>query len=174
MPTMLGWEGDGLGSSAIQFFVVWIAMQFLHAYHLSLFVQFQVVGWTSRREVPASRAKGSIDMGSGGWQSKRVKPTSLAELQHLVVPTRFKSQHAQGEQSPMRDWSREDDLSHAEEETPPPHQQNHQTCKGWYYLRHVYKSSHTIWYLCYFSNNLNVWKLCNTIAEKTEEVEVSN
>ena len=91
-----------------------------------------------------------------GWQSKRVKPTSLAELQHLVLPTRSKSQHAQGEQSPMRDWSCEDDLSHAEEETPPPHQQIEQTWKGWYYHRHIYKSIHTIWYPCYFSNNLNV------------------
>ena len=45
----------------------------------------------------------------------------LAELQHLGVPTRSKSQHAQGEQSPVGDWSHEDDLSHAEEETPPPY-----------------------------------------------------
>ena len=117
------WEGRGvgLGCSAIQFFVVWIAMQFLHACRLSLFLQFQAMGWTSHREVPASRAKGSTDMDPRGWQSKRVKPTSLAELQHLVVPTRSKSQHAQGEQSPVRDWSHEDDLSHAEEETPPPY-----------------------------------------------------
>ena len=50
-------------------------------------------------------------MGPGGWQFRRVKPTSLVELQHLVVPTRSKSQHAQGEQSPMRDWSHEDDLA---------------------------------------------------------------
>ena len=49
-----------------------------------------------------------------------MKLTSLAELQHLVLPTRSKSQHAQDEQSPVRDWSREDDFSHAEEETPPP------------------------------------------------------
>jgi hypothetical protein len=170
---MLGWEGVGLGSSAIQFFAVWIAMQFLHACRLSLFLQFQAVGWTRSREVPKSRAKGSTNMG-GGWQSKRVKPTSPAKLQHLVVPTRSKSQHAQGEQSPMRDWSREDDLSHAKEETPPLHQQNDQTCEGWYYLRHVYKSSHTIWYPCYFSNNLNVLKLCSTIGKKSEEVEASN
>ena len=170
---MLGWEGVGLGSSAIQFFAVWIAMRFLHACRLSLFLQFQALGWTSHREVPASRAKGSTDMGPGEWQSKRVKPRSPAELQNLVVSTRSKSQHTQGEQSPMRDWSREDDLSHAEE-TPPPHQQNDQTCKGWYYLRHVYKSSHTIWYPCYFSNNMNVWKLCSTITEKSEEVEASN
>ena len=83
-------------------------------------------------------------MGPRRWQSKRVKPTSPVELQHLVLPTRSKIQHAQSEQSPMRDWSREDDLSHAEEETPPPHQQNDQICEGWYYLRHIYKSSHTI------------------------------
>ena len=93
----------GLCSSAIQFFVVWIAMQFLHACRLSLFLQFQAMGWTSHREVPASRAKGNTDMGPRGWQSKRVKPTSLAKLQHLRVPTRSKSQHAQGEQSPVRD-----------------------------------------------------------------------
>ena len=116
-------------------------------------------------------------MGLGGWQSKRVKPSSLAELQHLVVPTRFKSHIEQGEQSPMRDWSCEDDLSLAEEQSPPPHPQNDQTWKGWYYLRHVYKSSHAIcaiWYPCYFSNNLNVWKLCSTIAEKCKEAEASN
>ena len=41
---MLGWEGVGLGSNAIQFFAVWIAMQFLHACRLSLFLQFQVMG----------------------------------------------------------------------------------------------------------------------------------
>lgn len=68
-------------------------------------------------------------MGPRGWQSKIVKPTSTAELQHLVVPTRSKSQHAQDEQSSVRDWSREDDLSRAEEETPPPHQQNDQACE---------------------------------------------
>ena len=31
-----------------------------------------------------------------------------------------------------------------------------------------------IWYPCYFSNNLNVWKLCSTIAKKCEEAEASN
>ena len=31
-----------------------------------------------------------------------------------------------------------------------------------------------IWYPCYFSNNLNVWKLCSTIAEKYEEAEAWN
>ena len=31
-----------------------------------------------------------------------------------------------------------------------------------------------IWYSCYFSNNLNVWKLCSTIAKKCEEAEASN
>ena len=31
-----------------------------------------------------------------------------------------------------------------------------------------------IWYPSYFSNNLNVWKLCSTIAEKCEEVEALN
>ena len=35
---MMGWEGVGLGSSTIQFFIVWIAMQFLHACRLSLFL----------------------------------------------------------------------------------------------------------------------------------------
>jgi hypothetical protein len=83
-------------------------------------------------------------MGPRGWQSKRMKPTSPIELQHLVVPTRSKSQHAQGEQSPVRDYSREDDLSLVEVETPPPHLQNDQTCEGLYYLRQVYKSSHAI------------------------------
>jgi hypothetical protein len=83
-------------------------------------------------------------MGPRGWQSKRVKPTSLAELQHLIVPTRSKSQHAQGEESPVRDYSREDDLSLVEVETPSPHPLNDQTCEDLYYLRHVYKSSHAI------------------------------
>ena len=83
-------------------------------------------------------------MGPRGWKSKRLKPTSPAELQHLVVPTRSKSQHALGKQSPIRDWSHEGDLSLAEEETPPLHLQNDQTCEGWCYLRHVYKSSHAI------------------------------
>ena len=32
----------------------------------------------------------------------------------------------------------------------------------------------TIWYPCYFSNNLNVWKLYSTITEKCEEAEASN
>jgi len=41
---MLRWEGVDLGSSAIQFFVVCIAMQFLHACRLSLFLQFQAMG----------------------------------------------------------------------------------------------------------------------------------
>ena len=36
--------GVGLGSSVIQFFAVWIAMQFLHACQLSLFIQFQAMG----------------------------------------------------------------------------------------------------------------------------------
>ena len=31
-----------------------------------------------------------------------------------------------------------------------------------------------IWYPCYFSNNLNVWKLCSTIAEKCEEAKASS
>jgi hypothetical protein len=31
-----------------------------------------------------------------------------------------------------------------------------------------------IWYPCNFSNNLNVWKLCSTIVEKSEEAEASN
>jgi hypothetical protein len=31
-----------------------------------------------------------------------------------------------------------------------------------------------IWYPCYFSNNLNVWKLFSTIAEKCEEAKASN
>ena len=31
-----------------------------------------------------------------------------------------------------------------------------------------------IWYPCYFSNNLNVWKLCSTIVKKCEEAEASN
>ena len=31
-----------------------------------------------------------------------------------------------------------------------------------------------IWYPCYYSNNLNIWKLCSTIAEKCEEAEASN
>ena len=31
-----------------------------------------------------------------------------------------------------------------------------------------------IWYPCNFSNNMNVWKLCSTIARKSEEAEASN
>jgi hypothetical protein len=61
----------------------------------------------------------------------------------------------------MRDWSCQDDLCHVEEDTPTPHLQNGQTYEGWYYLRHVYQSIHTIWYHDTF---LTIWMYENRVV----------
>ena len=82
----------------------------------------------------------------------------------------------------VNNWSCEVDLGHAEEEpseqTPiSTHLQNKESCLGWYYLidgMSINQFALAIWYPCYFSNNLNVWKLYSTIAEKREEAEASN
>jgi hypothetical protein len=67
---------------AKQCFAVWIAMQFVHACCLSLFLQFQRLGRRSRRGGSTSRTKGSADISPRGRQSKRVKSTQPGELTH--------------------------------------------------------------------------------------------
>ena len=60
---------------AMQCFVVWIAMQFVHASCLNLFLQFQRPVRKSRRGGSASRTKGSVNISPRGRQSMRVKST---------------------------------------------------------------------------------------------------
>ena len=60
---------------AMQCFAVWIAMQFVHASCLNLFLQFQRPVQRSRRGGSASRTKGSADISPRGRLSKRVKST---------------------------------------------------------------------------------------------------
>ena len=67
-----GLEGPQI---AMQCFVVWIAMQFVHACCLNLFLQFQRPVRRSHRGGSASRTKGSADISPRGRQSKRVKST---------------------------------------------------------------------------------------------------
>lgn len=71
-------------------------------------------------------------MGPAGLLSKRVSSTTPVELQHIGVVTWCKSHHAQGEHSPVRDWSLQGDLVHAEEEAPTPTPRHDPTCDGWY------------------------------------------
>jgi hypothetical protein len=61
---------------------VWIAMQFVHACCLSLFLQFQHLDRRSHRGGSTSRTKGSPDMSPRGRQSKRVKSIRQGELTH--------------------------------------------------------------------------------------------
>ena len=74
-------EGQGV-QIAMQCFVVWIAMQFVHASCLNLFLEFQCPVRRSRKGGSASRTKGSADINSRGRQSKRVKSTRHGELTH--------------------------------------------------------------------------------------------
>ena len=67
---------------AMQCFAVWIAMQFVHANCLNLFLQFQRPVRRSCREGSTSRTKGSADISPRGRQSKRVKSTRHGELTH--------------------------------------------------------------------------------------------
>ena len=68
-------EGPGGLQIAMQCFAVWIAMQFVHASCLNLFLQFQCLVRRSHRGDSASRTKGSADINPRGRQSKRVKST---------------------------------------------------------------------------------------------------
>ena len=77
------WEVPGVGVKiAMQCFAVLIAMQFLHASCLNLFLQFQRPVRRSRRGGSTSRTKGSADISPRGRQSKRVKSTRPGELTH--------------------------------------------------------------------------------------------
>ena len=70
------------GHIAMQCFAVWIAMQFVHASCLNLFIQFQRPVRRSRRGGSTSRTKGSADISPRGRQFKRVKSTRSGELTH--------------------------------------------------------------------------------------------
>ena len=69
---------------AMQCFTVWIAMQFVHACCLSLYLQFQCPGRRSHRGGSASRTKGSAAMNPRRRHSKRVNSTRLGEFAHGV------------------------------------------------------------------------------------------
>ena len=57
---------EGLGGGGAD----WIAMQFVHASYLNLFLQFQCPVRRSHRGGSASRTKGSADISPRGRQSK--------------------------------------------------------------------------------------------------------
>ena len=52
---MVEWEGGV--QIAMQCFAVWIAMQFVHACYLNLFLQFQCLIQRSRKEAPQAGQK---------------------------------------------------------------------------------------------------------------------
>ena len=66
----------------MQCFTVWILMEFVHAYCLSLYLQFQCLDRRSHRGVSASRTKGSTAMSTGWRLSKWVRSTPLEETAH--------------------------------------------------------------------------------------------
>ena len=66
----------------MQCFIVWIAMEFVHACCLSLYLQFQRPGRRSHRGGSASRTKGSTAMSPRQRLSKRVRSTPLEEAAH--------------------------------------------------------------------------------------------
>ena len=65
-------------------FTVWIAMQFVHACCLSLYLQFQCLGRRSHKGGSASRTKGSAAMSLRRRHSKRVNSTRPGEFAHGV------------------------------------------------------------------------------------------
>jgi hypothetical protein len=71
----------------MQCFIVWIAMQFVHACCLRLYLQFQCMGRRSHRGGSASRTKGSVAMSPGRRHSKRLNSTRPGEFA-LGVHTR--------------------------------------------------------------------------------------
>jgi len=68
----------------MQCFTIWIAMQFVHACCLSLYLQLQSLGRRSHRGGSTNRTKGSTAMSPGWRQSKRVNSTWLGDLTHGV------------------------------------------------------------------------------------------
>ena len=68
----------------MQCFTIWIAIQFLHACCLSLYLQFQSPGRRSHRGGSTSRTKGSAAMSPGQRQTKQVNSTHPGELTHGV------------------------------------------------------------------------------------------
>ena len=68
----------------MQCFTFWIAMQFVHACYLSLYLQFQCTGQRSHRGGSASRTKGSATMSPGWRNSKWLNSTWLGEFAHGV------------------------------------------------------------------------------------------
>ena len=71
----------------MQCFTVWIAMQFVYACCLSLYLQFQCSGRGSHRGGSTSRTKGSAAMSPRRRHSKRLNSTRLGEFA-LEVRTR--------------------------------------------------------------------------------------
>ena len=72
----------------MQCFTIWIAMQFVHACCLSLYLQFQCLGRRSHRGGSASRTKGSAAMNPRRRHSKRVNSTWPREFAHGVCTRR--------------------------------------------------------------------------------------
>ena len=66
----------------MQYFTVWIAIEFIHACCLSLYLQFQCLGRRSHRGGSTSRTKGSAAMSPGRRLSKRVRSTPPEEATH--------------------------------------------------------------------------------------------
>ena len=72
----------------MQCFTVWIAIQFVHACYLSLYLQFQCSGQRSHRGGCASRTKGGAAKSPRRRHSKRVNSTLLGEFAHGVCTQR--------------------------------------------------------------------------------------
>ena len=68
----------------MQCFAIWIAMQFVHACYLSLYLQFQCTGRRSHRGGFVSRTKGSVAMSPRRRHSKWLNSTRLGEFAHGV------------------------------------------------------------------------------------------
>ena len=68
----------------MQCFTIWIAMEFVHAYCLSLYLQFQCLGRRSHSGGSTSRTKGSTAMSPRWRHSKRLNSTRLGEFSHGV------------------------------------------------------------------------------------------
>ena len=66
----------------MQCFTVWIAIEFVNAYCLSLYLQFQCLGQKSHRRGSTSRTKSSAAMSPGWRLSKRVRSTPIEEATH--------------------------------------------------------------------------------------------
>ena len=68
----------------MQYFTLWISVEFVHACCLSLYLQFLFLGRRSHRGGSASRTKGSAAMSPGRRHSKWLNSTWLGEFAHGV------------------------------------------------------------------------------------------